>query len=210
MTIAATSERFIGLNSELFKKRPALAIKKLSQFVARQSATLVPEYTVNPTLDPKVVNDLELIRELPDEQIDRRLALSSSIADGWRVNTGDIPAVIAHEVQVDAEKMVDTWGIRDHKTQSIRSLGEAYDITGDHNLLEKALDVVHASPDVVGLWPSIARALEQTSENGDGFQENLTKIDSKREEISHPAPQNDIAADSSPLNYSWLYEKTTR
>lgn len=150
---------------------------------------------------------IEHARHLPPEDVDERLAKLVAVAEDIEADTGEIPAVVTDEIEQTAETMTETWDTRDYTYLALLALGRAYDVTRDRTLLDQALAVVHESPTVVGIDPTIAPALEQTAEHPDGhFRTNWVDMRHGQEEIVTPAPDDDPVRTLDP-EFDWLYSK---
>lgn len=157
------------------------SLKEMNPFRKRRisdklAMTAIP-HEVAPA-DAAVMSRIEEIRQLPPEMIDRRLSNLLSLTNDTRYNgdTQEIPVVLTEAIHDTAEELVESWGDADHGQLSIISLTDAYALTGDEHLIQKAIEVVHNEPDFAKLWPNIDKVVEHSAETGDDFYTSFEQV----------------------------------
>jgi len=174
--MATTSTETLSLNSE----RPPLKTAEKAAAVVIQRATALP---------PDYANQIREAKNLPIEEIDRRLAMltdATARPEGMKA-PNELPMQVVKSISETAQTLLDIMPRDIHTEQTLSALARASDDTGQPELLEEALRIAEEN-DISGLArPNLTEALENASHHNIPFRDAYKEVqDQHRRDISTP------------------------
>ena len=121
-------------------------------------------------LPPEVKERIELAKNLPIEEVDRRLALLVDATAEREIN-GELPGALVEEIARTAHLLLDVIPNDAQTDQSLYALARAADDTGEHELLQIAFRIAKEQSISEVSHPNLTQALKQASTSHISFRE---------------------------------------
>lgn len=133
-------------------------------------------------LPPEVKDRIELAKNLPVEEVDRRLALLVD-ATAEREVDGELPRPLVEEIARTAHTLLEIIPPDAQTDQSLYALARAADDTGEHEFLEIALRIAKERGISEVSHPNLTQALENASTSDLSFREAYDAVQQSQQGV---------------------------
>lgn len=196
---------FPGERTKLREFNPFSHGKAIDELAEKALASIVSIDDEISSTSPAIISRIEEIKKQPIEEID--ISLKSLIAlshdETLASDTGEIPVVLTDAIHATAERMVEEWDGDDYNQAAVAGLAEAYAITHDTTLIEKATEVIDTHPLFTKMVPQVEEAVRYAADNGDELDSSFKAITPYYNQSSLPMQLRSASASTPELINDW-------